>query len=123
MGWDASSRSASGSRRWWGRCSCPTGSRKPWRCRRTARCQPDIDLTQYNVIIGTDDSEVIAGTSGADFICGRLGDDRIWSLDGADIVLGDNTTFLGNVGAAGGADTIDAGAGDDEVLPGSDATP
>lgn len=84
---------------------------------------PDIDLTQYNVIIGTDDSEVITGTSGADFICGRLGDDRIWSLDGADIVLGDNTTFLGNVGAAGGADTIDAGAGDDEVLPGSDATP
>ena len=64
---------------------------------------PFVDLTQYNVIIGTDDSEVITGTSGADFICGRLGDDTIRSLGGADIVLGDNTTFFGNVGAAGGA--------------------
>lgn len=79
---------------------------------------PFVDLTQYNVIIGTDDGEVITGTAGADFICARLGDDTIRSLGGADLVLGDNTTFFGNVGAAGGADTIEAGAGDDEVLPG-----
>ena len=79
---------------------------------------PFVDVTQFNVIIGSDAGETITGTAGPDLICGRLGDDTIRSLGGADVVLGDNTTFFGNVGAAGGADTIDAGAGDDQVLPG-----
>ena len=41
---------------------------------------PDIDLTEYNVIIGTDKSEVIRGTKGPDFICGRLGNDKIFAF-------------------------------------------
>jgi Ca2+-binding RTX toxin-like protein len=79
---------------------------------------PFIDLSQYNVIIGTDASETLFGTNGPDFICARLGDDRIFSLAGDDLVLGDNTTFFGNVNAPGGDDVINAGAGNDEVLPG-----
>jgi hypothetical protein len=38
---------------------------------------PDIDLSAYNVIIGTDESETIVGTDGPDAICALLGDDRI----------------------------------------------
>jgi Ca2+-binding RTX toxin-like protein len=79
---------------------------------------PDIDLTQYNVIIGTNASETLVGTEGPDFICALLGDDVIYGLGGDDLILGDTTTFFGNVQAPGGDDTIFAGAGNDEVLPG-----
>jgi Ca2+-binding RTX toxin-like protein len=79
---------------------------------------PDIDLTQYNVIIGTNASETLVGTEGPDFICALLGDDVILALGGDDLILGDTTTFFGNVQAPGGDDTIFAGAGNDEVLPG-----
>lgn len=80
---------------------------------------PDfIDLSKYNIIIGTDDSELIRGTPAPDFICARLGDDTILSYGGADLVLGDTTTFFGNPGAAGGNDVVVAGSGWDEVLPG-----
>jgi Ca2+-binding RTX toxin-like protein len=79
---------------------------------------PDIDLSTYNVIIGTDASETIIGTNGPDAICALLGDDRIVALGGDDLILGDTSTFFGNVNAEGGDDTIFAGAGDDEVLPG-----
>ena len=79
---------------------------------------PFIDLSQYNVIIGTDASETLTGTEGPDFICGLLGDDVIYGLGGDDLILGDTTTFFGNLQAPGGNDTVFAGAGDDEVLPG-----
>lgn len=79
---------------------------------------PFIDLSQYNVIVGTDASEVLRGTEGRDFICGLLGNDVIHGLGGADLILADTTTFFGNVGAAGGNDIVFAGAGDDEILPG-----
>jgi Ca2+-binding RTX toxin-like protein len=79
---------------------------------------PDIDLAQYNVIIGTNASETLIGTEGPDFICALLGDDVISALGGDDLILGDTTTFFGNLQAPGGDDTIFAGAGNDEVLPG-----
>jgi Ca2+-binding RTX toxin-like protein len=79
---------------------------------------PDIDLTQFNVIIGTNASERLEGTDGPDFICGLLGNDVIEAGGGADIVLGDTSTFFGNVQAAGGADRITGGAGDDQILSG-----
>ena len=79
---------------------------------------PFIDLSQYNVVIGTDAAETLFGTNGPDFICGRLGNDRIFAFGGNDLLLGDNTTFFGNVNAPGGDDIVLAGAGDDEVLPG-----
>ena len=79
---------------------------------------PEIDLSLYNVVIGTDASETLTGTEGPDFICGRLGDDVIYALGGDDLILSDTTTFFGNVNAPGGADTVWAGAGNDEVLPG-----
>jgi Ca2+-binding RTX toxin-like protein len=79
---------------------------------------PDIDLTQFNVVIGTNASETLVGTEGPDFICALLGDDVIYGLGGDDLILGDTTTFFGNVQAPGGDDTIFAGAGNDEVLPG-----
>ena len=77
-----------------------------------------IDLTGYHIIIGTNASETLVGTDGPDAICGRLGDDRIFGLGGDDAILGDDATFFGDPTAPGGADVIDAGAGDDEVLPG-----
>ena len=55
MGWDASSRSASGSRRWWGRCSSPPGLAQAVEVPPDCAVPPFVDLTQYNVIIGTDD--------------------------------------------------------------------
>jgi hypothetical protein len=79
---------------------------------------PDIDLAQYNVLIGTDESEVLEGTRGPDFICGRLGDDTIRAFGDDDLILSDNTTFFGNPGAEGGDDLVFAGGGNDEVLPG-----
>jgi len=79
---------------------------------------PDVDLSGYNIVIGTDASETLVGTDGPDFICGRLGNDTIYGLGGDDVILGDTATFFGNVNAPGGADTIDAGAGDDQVLSG-----
>jgi Ca2+-binding RTX toxin-like protein len=79
---------------------------------------PEIDLSQFNVVIGTNASETLTGTEGADFICGLLGDDVIYAYGGDDLILGDTTTFFGNVQAPGGNDTIVAGAGDDQVLPG-----
>jgi Ca2+-binding RTX toxin-like protein len=83
---------------------------------------PDIDLSQFNVIIGTNGPDVLRGTARADFICARLGNDVVYAGGGSDLILGDTTTFFGNVNAAGGGDTIWAGAGDDEVLsgPGND---
>lgn len=78
----------------------------------------DIDLTQYNVIIGTDKSEVLKGTKAPDFICGRLGDDLIVGFGGGDLILSDTTTFFGNLDAEGGDDLVFAGRGNDEVLPG-----
>lgn len=86
-------------------------------------CDPGFDLTGFNVIIGTDASETLVGTDGPDFICGKLGDDRIFGLGGDDAILGDDATFFGQQNAPGGADVIDAGAGDDQVLsgPGNDA--
>jgi Ca2+-binding RTX toxin-like protein len=78
----------------------------------------DIDLTQYNVVIGTNKSETLKGTKRADFICGRLGNDRIFGFGGDDILLADTTTFFGDPGAAGGHDVVFAGWGNDEVLPG-----
>lgn len=79
---------------------------------------PDLDLAGYNIIIGTDAAETIVGTDGPDFICGKLGNDTIYGLGGDDAILGDDATFFGVPTAPGGADTIDAGAGNDEVLPG-----
>jgi Ca2+-binding RTX toxin-like protein len=79
---------------------------------------PDIDLTQFNVVIGTDRSEKLVGTEGPDFICGRLGNDVIFGKGGDDLILSDTTTFFGNVSAAGGNDIVFAGAGNDQVLPG-----
>jgi Ca2+-binding RTX toxin-like protein len=70
------------------------------------------------VIIGTNASETLVGSEGPDFICALLGDDVIYGLGGDDLILGDTTTFFGNVQAPGGDDTIFAGAGNDEVLPG-----
>jgi Ca2+-binding RTX toxin-like protein len=83
---------------------------------------PFIDLTQYNVVIGTNASETLRGTADQDFICGRLGNDVIIALGGDDLILGDTTTFFGDVTAEGGNDQVYAGAGNDEVLsgPGSD---
>jgi Ca2+-binding RTX toxin-like protein len=79
---------------------------------------PDIDLTQYNVVIGSNRSEVLKGTKGPDFICALLGNDVILAFGGADLILGDTTTFFDNLQAPGGNDIILAGAGNDEVLPG-----
>ncbi|GEO33123.1 calcium-binding protein [Cellulomonas aerilata] len=79
---------------------------------------PEIDLTQFNVVIGSERSEVLHGTAGPDFICGLLGDDVVFAGAGDDLVLGDTSTFFGDVGAAGGRDTVFAGAGSDTVLPG-----
>ena len=78
---------------------------------------------EFNVVIGTNASETLRGTEGADFICGLLGDDVIYAYGGNDLILGDTTTFFGNVQAPGGNDTIFAGAGDDQVLsgPGNDS--
>src|SRR4029450_6418319 len=83
---------------------------------------PEIDLSPYNVIIRTNASEPLVGTGAPDFICPLLGDDVIYGLGGNDLILGDTTTFFGNVQAPGGDDTIFAGAGDDEGLsrPGRD---
>ena len=79
---------------------------------------PEIDLTQFNVIIGTNASQTIRGTERADFICARLGNDTIFAGGGNDLILGDTTTFFGNVNAPGGNDVVFAGAGNDQVLPG-----
>ena len=79
---------------------------------------PDINLDDFNVVIGTNASETLVGTEGPDFICGLLGDDVVIALGGDDLILSDTTTFFGNVGAAGGNDTVSAGSGNDEVLPG-----
>ena len=79
---------------------------------------PDIDLRQYNVIIGTNASQTIRGTERADFICARLGNDTIFAGGGNDLILADTTTFFGNQNAPGGNDVVFAGAGNDEVLPG-----
>ncbi len=86
-------------------------------------CDPGFDLTGFNIIIGTNASETLVGTDGPDFICGKLGNDRIYGLGGDDIILGDDATFFGQQNAPGGADVIDAGAGNDQVLsgPGDDA--
>jgi Ca2+-binding RTX toxin-like protein len=83
---------------------------------------PDIDLTQFNVIIGTNASEVLRGTARPDFICARLGNDTIFGGGGADLILGDTTTFFGNPSAVGGNDTAYGGPGNDEMLvgPGND---
>lgn len=87
-----------------------------------ADCDPGpdsgIDLSQFTIIIGTSASETLVGTDGPDFICGRLGNDTIYGLGGDDVILGDTATFFGNPNAPGGADVIDAGAGNDQVLPG-----
>ena len=85
-----------------------------------AACEvpPDIDLRQYNIIIGSNASQTIRGTERADFICARLGNDTIFAGGGNDLVLADTTTFFGNQNAPGGNDVVFAGAGDDEVLPG-----
>jgi Ca2+-binding RTX toxin-like protein len=80
---------------------------------------PEIaDLSQFHVVIGTNASERLEGTDGPDFICGLLGDDVIEAGGGGDIVLGDTSTFFGNVQAAGGADRITGGAGDDLLVSG-----
>src|SRR5215212_3007286 len=83
---------------------------------------PEIDLSQYNVIIGTNASETIRGTERADFICARLGNDTIFAGGGDDLILGDTTTFFGDPDASGGNDVIFAGSGNDQVLsgPGND---
>ena len=92
-----------------------------------AVCDPGpgsgVDLSQFNIIIGTDASETLTGTEEPDFICGRLGDDTIFGLGDDDVILGDDATFFGNANAPGGADVIDAGAGNDQVLagPGNDS--
>ena len=79
---------------------------------------PDIDLDQFNVVIGTNRSESLRGTAGPDFICGRLGSDVIKSFGDDDLVLSDTTTFFGNLEARGGHDVVFAGSGSDQVLPG-----
>jgi Ca2+-binding RTX toxin-like protein len=79
---------------------------------------PEIDLALYHAVIGSNRSEVLKGTEGPDFFCGLLGNDVILAFGGDDLILGDTTTFFGNVQAPGGNDVILAGAGDDQVLPG-----
>ena len=79
---------------------------------------PEILELVDNVVIGTDASERLEGTDGADLICGRLGDDVIEAGGGDDVVLGDTSTFFGNVQAPGGADRITGGAGGDQILSG-----
>src|SRR5215207_6795867 len=61
-----------------------------------------IDLSQFNIIIGTNASQTIRGTEGPDFICARLGNDTIFAGGGSDLILGDTTTFFGDVNAYGG---------------------
>src|SRR5688500_10283143 len=74
---------------------------------------PNNALTKSNVNIGTNESERIEGTDGPDAICARLGDDGIEAGAGDDLILGDTSTFFGNVQAPGGDDRITGGAGDD----------
>ena len=83
---------------------------------------PDVDLTQFNVITGTNRSETIRGPGGPDAICARLGNDTIFAGGGSDLILGDTSTFFGDPNAPGGNDVIFAGSGDDQVLsgPGND---
>ena len=83
---------------------------------------PDLDLTQFNVIIGTNSSETLRGTGGPDFVCARLGSDVIFGFGGDDIILGDTTTFFGDLNARGGHDIIYAGSGADQVLSGPGTT-
>ena len=51
-------------------------------------CEAGLDLTGFNVIIGTNASETLVGTEGPDFICGKLGDGRIFR-PGDDFLDGD----------------------------------
>jgi Ca2+-binding RTX toxin-like protein len=81
-----------------------------------------IDLSQFNIIIGTNASQTIRGTERADFICARLGNDTIFAGGGSDVILGDSATFFGDPTAPGGNDVVFAGSGNDQVLsgPGND---
>ncbi|WP_298949039.1 calcium-binding protein, partial [uncultured Paracoccus sp.] len=60
---------------------------------------------------GAGDDRVIAG-AGNDTVTGGLGSDTIFGGNGADIIYGDDTAGTDSLG---GADSIDAGAGDDRV--------
>ena len=91
-------------------------------------------------VVGTDGDDVLQGTEGADVIDGRGGDDRILGLGGDDVLCGGegqdrllggagSDTLHGDLDAKVAedtdyyvyyGDTLDGGAGDDVLDPGSD---
>ncbi len=68
----------------------------------------ELDLTQTDLIAGTDGADTLVGGSGADWATGGTGEDDIRGNGGDDILSGN-----------GGIDTIRGGAGDDVLFGGS----
>ncbi len=67
----------------------------------------ELDLTQTNLVAGSDGNDILTGTLAADWITGGTGDDGIDGGDGDDILSGN-----------GGVDIIRGGAGDDVLFGG-----
>lgn len=67
--------------------------------------------SNYNMIVGTDESDVLQGTSGDDMIFGLEGNDIITGLEGNDCIFGGegDDVIYGN----GGYDTINGNSGHD----------
>jgi Ca2+-binding RTX toxin-like protein len=91
------------------------------------RVLPDVEnITGGNgndTLVGNAVANVISGEKGDDRISGNGGDDRLWGMDGNDVIIGHGGADLmvGLAGrdiiraADGTRDTVDCGAGPDQV--------
>ena len=80
----------------------------------------ELDLTQTNILAGTDGEDTLTGTVGADWATGGTGDDDIDGGDGDDILLGNGG--LDVIRGGQGNDVLYGGAGDDVLIGGANGT-
>ena len=79
----------------------------------------ELDLTQTNLIGGTDGDDVLAGGANADWITGGTGEDNIDGGAGDDILLGNGGIDI--IRGGDGDDVLYGGGGDDILIGGANS--
>lgn len=80
----------------------------------------ELDLTETDLMVGTEGDDTLSGGSGADWATGGTGDDNIYGGAGDDILAGNGGNDI--IRGEAGDDVLYGGSGDDVLIGGGNST-